>query len=194
MGDWIRELRSQSSLQSTICIVKDRASSACDSDRRFILNELVWLLREAERDDEALEVLDEVMRRYSDDVRCAMSKANICLYSLDRPEEALKWIDVALERAYRTKCWRREALGQKARILLMLGRGSELSDVLEDIMSLQIVRGVPDIGRERDFVDGAPPGFIRKNVLERYNEFRPKRACDGSPDELPPFKPANDMM
>ncbi len=135
-----------------------------------------------------------MLDQYPDDVRHAISKASLYLYSLDQPEEALKWIDFGLERAHRTRFFRREALGDKARILLKLGRGEELSDVLEEIMSLQIVKGVPDIGRERDFVDRAPPGLIRKNVLDRYNEFRPKRADDTSADEPPKWEPPNDAM
>jgi hypothetical protein len=46
--------------------------------------------------------------------------------------------------------------------------------VLDEIMSLQMIAGVPDVGRERDFVDRAPPGLIEEDVLRRYNEFRPK--------------------
>jgi tetratricopeptide (TPR) repeat protein len=155
---------------------------------------LARLLREAKRDEEALQVLDEILRRYPDDVRSAISKANTFLNSLDEPEEALKWIDLALERAYRTKFFRREVLGDKARILLKLGRGDELSDVLEKIMSLQIIKGIPDVGRERDFVDRAPSGLIRKDVLDRYNEFRPKRAGDTTADEPPKFEPPEDAM
>jgi hypothetical protein len=85
-------------------------------------------------------------------------------------------------------------LGHKARILLKLGRGDELSDVLEKIMSLQMKKGVVDVGRERDFVDRAPPGMIRRDVLDRYNEFRPKRAGDTSADEPPKFEPPDDAM
>jgi len=147
---------------------------------------------EAGRDREALQVLDAMMQQYPDDVRPAISKATYYLYSLEDPEEALTSINLALERAYRTRYFRREALGNKARILLELGRGEELSDILEEIMSLQIVKGIPDIGRERDFVDRAPPGFIRKSVLDRYNEFRPKRPDDMSGNEPPKFEPPDD--
>lgn len=59
-------------------------------------------------------------------------------------------------------------------------------------MSLHIGKDVPDIRRERDFVDRAPPGLIRKNVLDRYDEFRPKRPGDTSADEPPEWEPVND--
>jgi hypothetical protein len=104
----------------------------------------------------------------------------------------LKTIDVALERAYRTGFSRREALNNRARILLKLGRGEELSHVLEEIMSLEIKKGVPDIGRERDFIDRAPPGMIPADILARYNEFRPKRPTDTDADEPPEWESADD--
>jgi len=144
------------------------------------------LLVEAGRDREALPILDEMIGRLPDDLRFPIEKATLYLYFLKDPEEALRSIDVALQRACRTGFFRREALGVKARILLQLGRGEQLSEVLEEIMSLQITRDIPDIGRERDFVDRAPPGLIREDVLARYNQFCPKRpddtdadACDG---------------
>lgn len=163
-----------------------------EEDHYVLALQLAQLLREAERFTEVVQVLDEMIERYPDDVRSAMSKATNYLYFLEDPEEALECINLALRRAYRTGFSRREALGNKARILLKLGRGDELSDVLEEIMSLQIVKGIPDIGRERDFVDRAPPGLIRKSVLDRYNEFRPKRSGDTSNDEPPRFEPPDD--
>ena len=56
-------------------------------------------------------------------------------------------------------------------------------------MSLRMLNDAPDIGRERDFVDRAPPGFVPEDILTRYNQFRPKRAGDGAKhgeiDEMP---------
>jgi hypothetical protein len=131
--------------------------------------------------------------RYPDDVRFPIGRATLCLYYLKDAKEALHYIDLALQRAYRTGFFRREALGDKARILLELGRGEALSEVLEEIMSLQMHKDVPDIGRERDFVDRAPPGMISPDVLARYNEFRPKRAGDSPSDEPPEFEPPDDI-
>jgi hypothetical protein len=153
---------------------------------------LAWLLCDAERDDEALQVLDGMLERYPDEVRPVLSKVRMYLWVLDEPMEALKWIDVALERAWRTGFFRREALNNKARILLKLGRGDELSNVLEEIMSLKMSKEIPDIGRERDFVDRAPTGLIRKDVFDRYNKFRPRRLGDTLADEPPKYEPADD--
>lgn len=190
--DCIRQLRRKHSLHRVIDMVAERTEQAGGDEYRFLASQLAGLLQEAGRIPEAIQVLDREMTRDPDDVRPALSKANLYFSALDQPEQALEWIDVALDRARRTGFFRREALGDKARILLKLLRGDELSDVLEEIMSVQIAPGIPDIGRERDFVDRAPPGLIRKNVLDRYNEFRPRRAGDSSADEPPKYEPAND--
>jgi tetratricopeptide (TPR) repeat protein len=150
------------------------------------------LLVRAGRRDEALSLMNAMIERYPDDVRVPISMATHHLYFQNDAEEALKWIDLALRRAYRTGDSRREVLGNKARILLELGRGDALSQVLEEIMSLQIKKGVPDVGRERDFVDRAPPGLISDDVLARYNAFRPKRAGDTDADEPPEWSYPDD--
>jgi hypothetical protein len=82
---------------------------------------------------------------------------------------------------------KREALGVKSRILVQLGRGEELSRVLEEIMSMRMIKGVADVGRGRDFVDRAPPGLIRDDVLARYDQFCPKRSTDTNGNEAPPY-------
>lgn len=161
-------------------------------DHRQLGFQLSLLLAESGRYDEELSLYAALMERYPSDVRPALSRATAFLYRLDDPEEALRCINVALERARRTGFFRREALGDKARILLKLGRGDELSDVLEEIMSLQMTKDIPDIGRERDFVDRAPRGSIREDVLARYNQFRPKRPDDTAANEPPKYEPSDD--
>lgn len=194
LEEWLRRLRNEVPLHRVISIVARRLEQTDGDDHRSLAYELALLLREAERYGEALQLLDQMLQRHPDDVLPGISKANILFNLLDDPEEALKCIDVALERAHRTGYFHRQALGDKARILLRLGRGEELSDVLEEIMSLQMVKDIPDVSRERDFVDRAPPGLIRKNVLDRYNEFRPRRPGDGLADEPPEYEPSSDNM
>ena len=133
------------------------------------------LLLGAGREPEAERIIDEMIACLPDDVRFPLSKASLYLYYTDEPEKALDAINMALDRAYRTGFSRREALGVKARILLKLGRGEQLSQTLEEIMSLEMKREIPDSRRERDFVDGAPPGMIAEDLLARYNVFCPKR-------------------
>jgi hypothetical protein len=66
--------------------------------------------------------------------------------------------------------------------------------VLEEIMALRIVKGIPDVGRERDFVDRAPPGLIAEDVVARYNEFRPRRAGDSDANEPPEWECPDDAV
>lgn len=190
--EWVRQLRKELPLSLVIDNVAARVRRTDTDDRYTLVLELKGLLIEAGRYDEALQVLDEMMERYPDDVLCLIGKATLYLYDLEDPETALVWIDFALRRAHRTGFFRRQALGFKARILLELGRGDALSQVLEEIMSLQIKKGVPDVGRERDFIDRAPPGLISEDVLARYNAFRPKRAGDTDADEPPEWSYPDD--
>lgn len=189
---WVDELRKELPLSLAIKNVAARVRRTETKDRYPLALSLKNLLIEADRYDEALQVLNEMMERYPDDVLCLNSKATLYLYHLEDPEAALVWIDVALRRAYRTGFFRRQVLGFKARILLELERGDALSQVLEEIMSLQIKKGVPDVGRERDFIDRAPPGLISGDVLARYNAFRPKRTGDTDADEPPKWSYPDD--
>jgi tetratricopeptide (TPR) repeat protein len=189
LDQWIRQLRKDVPLSETISVVSQRLWTAGEDEHYALALNLNWLLHEAERYDAALQLLEDLIDRYPDDVRFPINKATLEFYFLDDAEEALSSIDFALRRAYRTGFSRREALGVKARILLKLGRGADLSQVLDEIMSMQMIKGVPDIGRERDFVDRAPPGLISEDVLARYNKFRPKRLGDGTADEPPEWEP-----
>jgi len=175
-----------------VASIEARFEAATGEDRYDLAAQLNTFLAIAYRDEERLRLLDQMMKEFPDDVRLPMDKAEVYLYSPGVISEALKWIDVAIERADRQGHSRRETRGYKARILLKLGRGDELSDVLEQIMALRLEKGANDIGRERDFVDRAPSGLIRKDVLDRYNEFRPKRSTDTSADMPPKYEPPDE--
>jgi tetratricopeptide (TPR) repeat protein len=175
-------------VEDVICSVAERMHAAKGEERHILAGELRNLLIINGDYDEALQVLNMMIKDYPDDASALTSKASLYLYHLDDLEEALRCIDLALDRAGRTGVFLRRALGYKARILLELGRGQQLSDVLEDIMSLRIKKPISDIGRERDFVDRAPPGLIREDVLARYNQFRPKRPGDTTANEPPKFE------
>ncbi len=187
--EWAERLRKEQSLDHAIDAVQTRMRDSLSEDRRYLASSLVSLLTRAERDSDAVEVIDEMIERDTDDVRFPIMKASHYLYFMDDPDKALNFIDFALQRACRTGHFRREALGVKARILLKLGRGDELMQVLEEIMAMKMIKGIPDVGRERDFVDRAPPGMISADVLTRYNLFRPKRPGDGKADEPPEWEP-----
>jgi hypothetical protein len=186
---WLSQLRQGRPVDDIVDEIRRRFRKARSDERWWLAGIYISFLIRARREPETLQVVDAMIDELPDDVRFPIQKAFLHHYMLDDPENALPSIDLALERAYRSGLFRREALGAKARILLTLRRGKELSDVLEEIMAMQMIKGVADIGRERDFVDRAPPGLISEDVLRRYNEFRPKRASDGMEDMPPEWEP-----
>jgi len=194
MKGWMSQLRQGVLPDDIVADIYEHFRASIGEDRKQLAADLDAFLIIAERDRERLRLVDEVLEEFPDDVLVLMRKSSIYLYSMDDFEQALKWIEVAIEHADRQNCCRRMALGQKARILLKLGRGGELTDVLEGIMALRLEKGAIDVGRERDFVDRAPPGMIRKDVLERYNEFRPKRSTDTSADGPPRYELPDEAM
>jgi tetratricopeptide (TPR) repeat protein len=171
---WIRQLRKEVSIEEIINRVLSRMQNTDAEDQPILESHLRWLLIEAGRYDEVLRLIDSGIERKPNGVRYPIEKATLYYYYLKDLEEALRWIDFALERAFRTRVLCREALGTKARILLDLGRGEELGQVLEQIMSLDMFEEIPDVGKERDFVDRAPPGLIRDDIVARYDKFYPK--------------------
>src|SRR6185437_15190674 len=101
---WIDYLRRDLGLplDLVIDIVAERMRQSGRKDHYDWVSNLESLLREAERYSEAVRLLDEMIEQYPDNVRPLISKASLYFYYLENPEEALKWIDLALERAYRT--------------------------------------------------------------------------------------------
>jgi hypothetical protein len=178
LSHWAMEQWRTLPTDDAIEVIDQRRRSGDSEDRYTLTLDLRHYLSLAGRQKEAERMIDEMIAELPDDVRFPISKASLYLYDIDDPEKALDAIDMALGRAHRTGFFRREALGVKARILLKLGRGEQLTRTLEEIMSLEMKWGIPDIGRERDFVDRAPPGMIADDVLARYNAFRPKRDDD----------------
>jgi hypothetical protein len=175
LSRWADELWNTLPLAEALEAIEDRIRDADSDDRYTLTLDLKNLLLGAGRESEAERIIDEMIACLPDDVRFPLSKASLYLYYTEEPEKALDAINMALDRAYRTGFFRREALGAKARILLKLGRGEQLSQTLEEIMSLEMKYEIPDSRRERDFVDHAPPGMIAEDVLARYNIFCPKR-------------------
>jgi hypothetical protein len=187
---WLSQLRRQGRpVDAIVDEIRRHFRKSRGDERWWLAGTLVSFLILAKREAETVQVVDAMIDELPDEVHFPMRKAFLYHYILDDPGNALPCIEIALERAYRSGLSRREALGVKARILLALGRGKELSDVLEQIMAMQMIKGVADIGRERDFVDRAPAGLISEDVLRRYNEFRPKRASDGTEDMPPEWEP-----
>ena len=189
---WRGQLKRGRPIDDIVEEVAARFRSASSEERYWLFAPLVSFLLRAFRDSEAVQIVDEMIGQCPDDVLFPIEKASLYLSFLKDSEKALSCIDLALQQAYRSGEFRRNALGVKARILVNLRRGEQLSEVLEEIMSMQMIKGVADVGRERDFVDRAPPGLIPEDVLARYNQFRPKRPGDMAANEPPKYEPSDD--
>jgi tetratricopeptide (TPR) repeat protein len=188
----LSQLRNEISGEDAIRRVRSELQDANGEDRLTLALNLNMLLTEAARYGEALQLIDKMIAQVPDNVRFPIAKATLYFYHLNDPGKALAAIDFALERAFRTKFYRREALGEKARMLLRLRRGKELGQVIEQIMSLKIARGIPDVVRQRDFVDDAPAGLISDDIVTRYEEFCPKPVDDLASGEPPKWSPLDE--
>ncbi len=93
------------------------------------------------------------------------------LYHESRPEDAMRFADLAVAVAMRAGMYRRDALGMKARIALELSDYATVESVLREIMQLVFTRGNADCGAERDFFDQLPPGSIDPDVASAYHEY-----------------------
>jgi tetratricopeptide (TPR) repeat protein len=177
LHQWVRQLRKEIPIEEIIERVRSRLQDADAVDKEALESEFCLLLTETQRYDEILQLIDSEIERKPDAVRPLISKAtHYYYYARDDLQESLKWIDVAIELAIRTRFFLREALGTKARILLDLGnRGEELGQVLEQIMSLDMYQNIPDIGKERDYgprSTGTDPGGYRRALRQVLPEAR----------------------
>jgi tetratricopeptide (TPR) repeat protein len=107
---WLRRLRKEISIDEMIDRVKARLQNADAEDQFDLEFELRSLLTEAFRRDEVLQLIDQKIEREPDSARALISKASFYHYTIEDPKEALKWIDIALERAYRTKFFARSTI------------------------------------------------------------------------------------
>lgn len=106
---WLSQACKKIPIGEAINRVRSRLRSEGGEGRYQLALNLKWLLTEARRFDEALRLIDRVIKAIPDDVRFAISKANLYFERLDDPEKALEAIDLAVERAFHTGECRREA-------------------------------------------------------------------------------------
>lgn len=176
LQEWVELQRTVLPLETAIEQVRSRLHKATADEIDTLEYELYALLLEAGREDEALQLFDAAIAQRSNEV-LAPADGWLDRRRLNARDD-LKFIDFALERACRSGTWVRSLLGSKAWDLVCLRRGEDLGLVLEQMMAHKVRRDVPDIGRERYFVDASPPGLIPADVRARYDVFCPKRAGD----------------
>jgi hypothetical protein len=115
------------------------------------------------------------------------------LNSWEDPEGAMRSIDQAIDIAMRTRRFRRQALGDKARMALRNKDYRAVEDVLRQLLTLTFTRRDVDCGVERDFLDRLPQGSIDHEVARQYDEYCRARGKlpepPGGPDEPPKWEP-----
>jgi hypothetical protein len=172
--DWIRDLKRQrlpgkNFVPAIERKIKTESNIHKLRELRFLLaSELALHGRSADSDA----VYATMHEESPDDPLPLISFASQKLYSHDKPELALPIIDKAIEAAYRSGNFRRNALGMKARIALALERYDIVEDVLRQILPLKTARGHVDCGVERDFLDRLPAGTIDEDIRRQYAELR----------------------
>jgi tetratricopeptide (TPR) repeat protein len=153
--------------------VEERLRDEADPDKRYVLRSLLaGALAYAGRIDEAKALYLALHAERPDKPRSLISLAEKLLYAAEQPEMALPVIDQAIEVAFRTGDFRRNALGVKARIALALERYDLVEEVMRRILPLKTARAHVDCGIERDFLDRLPPGAIDEEVRRQYAELR----------------------
>jgi Protein of unknown function len=169
---WYQQWRREARDVDIIPALEERIGRETDGER---LNQLRFMLasEHTERRNyaaaEAVKLAD--IAANPDEPMPLISLADQKLFYEENPQAALPIIDRAIEVAMRAGTFRRHALATKARIALALNDHAAVEDVLRRIMALTFTRGNADIGTERDFFDGLPPGSIDPDVARAYEEY-----------------------
>jgi hypothetical protein len=115
---WRDQLKQGRPIDDIIDEVAAHFQSASGEERHGLFESLVYFLLRAKRNSEAVQIVDEMIGQFPDDVLYPIAKASLSLYFLKDLEKALSCIDLALQQAYRSGEFRRDAFGVKARIPL----------------------------------------------------------------------------
>jgi tetratricopeptide (TPR) repeat protein len=151
--------------------LEERIDSEPDTAKR---RELQFLLAQEYRHEEDYAACEAIYLQLfgtePDDPIPLIKLAEQKLYFERQPEAAMHIIDQAIEVAYRSGNFRRNALGVKARIGLAMEDFKVVERVLRQIMQLGFEYGNIDVGFRRDFLDRLPPGSIDPEVARQYDE------------------------
>jgi hypothetical protein len=124
-----------------------------------------------EKFSEAVLLIEEQITKRPADVLLRIRLAEDLFYFVDRPGDALRKIESAIELAKTFNSFKLLALGVKARILRSMEdfRGLELC--LLQILDAGRSKVEGDIGPEDDFIRDLPSGAISEGVLRSYRLF-----------------------
>ena len=168
---WYEDAERKSVGLALIHVLKDRIDSEPDGAKRRELKFILAQEYKQEEDYAACEgIYVELFETKPDDPLPLIKLAEQKLYFERQPEAAMRVIDRAIDVAYGSGNFRRNALGVKARIALAMGDFQIVEGVLTQIMQLGFEYGNIDAGFRRDFFDRLPPGSIDPEVARQYDE------------------------
>lgn len=168
---WYNDVERTSVGIEAIHILEERIDSEPDGAKRRALRFILAQEYKQEEDYAACEVVYlQLFETKPDDPIPLIKLAEQKLYFERQPEVAMRIIDQAVEVAYGSGNFRRNALGVKARIALAMEDFKVVEGVLIQIMQLGFEYGNIDVGFRRDFFDRLPPGSIDPEVARQYDE------------------------
>jgi hypothetical protein len=163
----------------TIGALKERIDSEAVPIKR---RELKFILAQEHREEENYAAAEAIYLHLfedePDDPTSLIKLAEQKLYFERQPASAMWIIDRAIESAYRSGNFRRNAVSVKARVALVMKDYKVVADALRQIMRLGFEYGNLDTGVMRDFFDRLPPGSIDPELARQYDEHC--RASDSS--------------
>jgi tetratricopeptide (TPR) repeat protein len=168
---WYEDVERTSVGIEAIHVLQERIDSEPDAAKRRELKFILAQEHYQEEDYAACEAIFlQLFETKPDDPMPLIKLAEQKLYFEKQPEAAMCIIDRAIEAAYGSGNFRRNALGVKARIALAMEDFEIVEGVLIRIMQLGFEYGNTDVGFRRDFFDRLPPGSIDPEVARQYDE------------------------
>jgi hypothetical protein len=176
---WYEQVERVGAGMDTIGALKERIDSEAVPIKR---RELKFILAQEHREEENYAAAEAIYLHLfedePDDPTSLIKLAEQKLYFERQPASAMWIIDRAIESAYRSGNFRRNAVSVKARVALVMKDYKVVADALRQIMRLGFEYGNLDTGVMRDFFDRLPPGSIDPELARQYDEHC--RASDSS--------------
>jgi len=168
---WYEDVELTSVGVEAIRVLQERIDSELDAAKRRALKFILAHEYLQEDDYAACEAIYlQLFETKPDDPIPLIKLAEQKLCFERQSETAMRVIDRAIEVAYGSGNFRRNALGVKARIALAMEDFQIVEAVLTQIMQLGFEYGNVDVGFRRDFLDRLPPGSIDPEVALQYEE------------------------
>jgi hypothetical protein len=169
---WVDETLRTDGQANIIRAIEDRMKGETDEAVLRVLNfRLAGEFKSRGRYSEAERIYLMLFDQWPSEPAPLISLAEQKLYFEEEAVAARQIIDRALEVAFRSGNFRRQALGVKARILLKLGKYEDIEDIIRRLMNIAPAPGDVDVGIERDFFDRLPAGAIDAELARQFDRY-----------------------